>query len=231
MLTLTSLSSPARSWAILSRIGATAWHGPHHSAQKSTRTGVPDWSTSWSKVDSVTASAIPKFLSGFGSSSLTLGHVVLFPGDRRIEHHGPDVPLASRGARSLGARARDSGLVGRPGYLRAAPRAEPRRRALELHRRADHGEQSDGRPPRLGPHAEGRLPALQGPARLRPALPERVRLPGAVGRGGGREVARPELEARHRGVRARRVRGALQGAGRRVRRGDHRAGPQARPLD
>ena len=62
--------------------------------------------------------------------------------------------------------------------------------ALLLHRRADHGEQPDGRPPRLGPHAEGRLPALQGDARLRPALPERLRLPGAVGRGRGREGAR-----------------------------------------
>ena len=51
------------------------------------------------------------------------------------------------------------------GHLRQAARAEPRRRALQLHRRADHGEQPDGRPPRLGPHAEGRLPALQGAAR------------------------------------------------------------------
>ena len=38
-------------------------------------------------------------------------------------------------------------------HLRAAARAEPRRPALQLHRRADHGEQPDGRAPRLGPHA------------------------------------------------------------------------------
>ena len=35
----------------------------------------------------------------------------------------------------------------------------------------------------VGPDAEGRLPALQGAARLRPALPERLRLPGALDRG------------------------------------------------
>ena len=39
------------------------------------------------------------------------------------------------------------------------------------------------RPHRLGPDAEGRLPALQGAARLRPALPERLRLPGPLDRG------------------------------------------------
>ena len=170
------------------------------------------------------------FLIGFPiSRTLALG--VLFPADRRIEHHGPDVQVPACGARSRRSRARDPRVVGRRGRLRPAPRAEPRRRALELHRRADHGEQPDGRPPRLGPHAEGRLPALQGAARIRPALPERLRLPGPLGRGRGREVARPELEARHRGVRARRVRGAVQGACRRVRGGDHRPGPAARPLD
>ena len=62
-------------------------------------------------------------------------------------------------------------------------------RALLLHRRSDHREQPDGRPPRLGPHAQGPLPALPRDARLRPALPERVRLPGPVGRGRGREGA------------------------------------------
>ena len=115
-------------------------------------------------------------------------------------------------------------MVGRGADLRAPARAERGRRAVQLHRRPDHREQPDGRPPRLGPDAQGRLPALQGAARLRPALPERLRLPGAVGRGRGGEVARPELEARHRGVRARRVRRPLPGARRPVRRGDHRAG-------
>ena len=122
-------------------------------------------------------------------------------------------------------------LLGARGDVRAAARAEPRRPALQLHGRPDHGQQPDGRPPRLGPHAEGRLPALQGATRLRPALPERLRLPGPAGRGRGREVARAELEARDRGVRARRVRRALQGARRALRRRDHRAVEAARHVD
>ena len=138
------------------------------------------------------------------------------PYDSRIAHGrssqplppGPDHPalereilaLVGRGGSSTRLRERNSG----------GPK-------LELHRRADHREQPDGRPPRLGPHAQGRLPALQGAARLRPALPERLRLPGPLGRGRRREGARPQLEARDRGVRARRVRRALPRARRRVR--------------
>src|SRR5439155_17477367 len=229
MFTLTSLSSSARSSAILSRIGETAWHGPHHSAQKSTITGLSDLSTSWSKLASVTASAIQIPFESF--PSLTLGLEKLFPGDRRIEHDGPDVPFASSGSRSLGPRAGGARVVGRGADLRPAPGAEPRRQTVQLHRRADHREQSDGRPPRLGPDAEGRLPTLQGSPRIRPALPERLRLPGAVGRGRGREVARPELQAGDRGVRARRVRRALQGARGEVLQGDHRAVAPARDVD
>ena len=94
--------------------------------------------------------------------------------------------------------------------------------ALELPRRADHGQQPDGRPPRLGPDVQGRLLPLPRDARRGPALAERLRLPGAVGRGQRR--ARPGLheQARHRGVRHRRVRLALQAA-----RPD--ATPRARP--
>src|SRR3569833_1380177 len=61
MFTLTSFRF--FSSAIFSSTGATAWHGPHHSAQKSTSTGSPDWRTSWSKVVSVTSVAIQLFLS------------------------------------------------------------------------------------------------------------------------------------------------------------------------
>ena len=63
------------------------------------------------------------------------------------------------------------------------------------------------------------------------ALPERLRLPGPLGRGRGREVARAELQARHRGVRPCRVRRPLPRARRRVRRGDHRAVQAARDVD
>ena len=41
--------------------------------------------------------------------------------------------------------------VARASDVRAAPRPERRRPALELPRRPDHGQQPDGRPPRLGP--------------------------------------------------------------------------------
>src|SRR5256714_11196833 len=63
MLTFTSFSSSPRSSTIRSRTGETAWHGPHHSAQKSTSTGLSLLSTSWSKFASVTSWAIRVFLS------------------------------------------------------------------------------------------------------------------------------------------------------------------------
>src|SRR6476620_10442399 len=45
--------------AISSRIGATCLHGPHHSAQKSTRTGLSDLRTVASNSASVTDSMCP----------------------------------------------------------------------------------------------------------------------------------------------------------------------------
>ena len=77
---------------------------------------------------------------------------------------------------------------------------------LLVPRRSDHGQQPDGRPPRLGPHLQGSLPALPRDARQGAALPERLRLPGSLGRGRGRERARPQEQARHRDLRHRRVR-------------------------
>src|SRR5580698_6600974 len=46
---------PWKSLASSSTIGARARQGPHHVAQKSTKTGVSDLSTSWSKFESVTS--------------------------------------------------------------------------------------------------------------------------------------------------------------------------------
>ena len=54
MLSLTMVRRSACSAAISSRIGATCRHGPHHSAQKSTITGLSLLRTSASKVASVT---------------------------------------------------------------------------------------------------------------------------------------------------------------------------------
>ena len=44
--TLTKLTLPEYSLAISSTIGATALHGPHHGAQKSTKTGILDFTIS-----------------------------------------------------------------------------------------------------------------------------------------------------------------------------------------
>src|SRR3954463_6627041 len=60
MFTLTSFTTSCSS-AIRSRTGATAWQGPHHSAQKSTITLPPDFSTSVSNVSVVALVAIGSF--------------------------------------------------------------------------------------------------------------------------------------------------------------------------
>src|SRR3954462_2137551 len=52
-----------RSLAISSRTGPTTRQGPHHGAQKSTRTGVSDSSTSAWKLVSVTSLRVPAILS------------------------------------------------------------------------------------------------------------------------------------------------------------------------
>jgi len=44
--TLTKLTLPEYSLAISSTIGDTALHGPHHGAQKSTKTGILDFTIS-----------------------------------------------------------------------------------------------------------------------------------------------------------------------------------------
>src|SRR5690606_9807576 len=54
MLTLAPVTLPASSSAICSSAGPICLQGPHHSAQKSTRTGVEDFRTSASKLSSVT---------------------------------------------------------------------------------------------------------------------------------------------------------------------------------
>ena len=134
---------------------------------------------------------------------------------RRSSHRCRPSPRPHR------ARARDSRRVGARGtfeQLREQNRGGPR---WQLHRRPGHREQDAGRPHGLGPHAQGRLPALQGAARLRPALPERLRLPGPLDRGRRRARARAQLEAGDRGVRPRRVRAPLPRGRRPVVERDH----------
>src|SRR5438132_4842073 len=52
--TFATFTLPWYCFATSSTTGATMRHGPHHSAQKSTRTGTCDWSTSESNVLSLT---------------------------------------------------------------------------------------------------------------------------------------------------------------------------------
>ena len=68
-------------------------------------------------------------------------------------------------------------------------------------------------------------------ARRERALPERVRLPGPVGRGQRRARPRVHEQARHRGLRHRRVRLALQAARPDLRRPPDRAVDPARDVD
>src|SRR5690242_6191504 len=72
------LTLPAYSPASSSTMGAMARHGPHQAAQKSTNTGVSDFSTSLSKFASVT-SIIPFAAIGPHSSSILYGATILAP--------------------------------------------------------------------------------------------------------------------------------------------------------
>ena len=94
--------------------------------------------------------------------------------------------------------------------IHAAQRRTPR--ALVLHRRPDHRQQPDGRAPRLGPHLQGPLPAL-------PAMRGReLRYQNGFDCQGLWVEVEVEKElgfksqARHRDLRRRRVRRAVQGA-------------------
>src|SRR6267143_6865618 len=79
-----TLSFPAYSFARSSTIGAIILHGPHHVAQKSTRTGIGDFNTSVSNVFSVSAlgapdiSPVPPYLTSFNLRK-TGPHSYLFP--------------------------------------------------------------------------------------------------------------------------------------------------------
>src|SRR5919109_77397 len=97
-LSLAMTTLPWCSSAISSSTGEIILQGPHHSAQKSTSTGVLDWSTSASNVASVTAAA---FVISSGASSdidpgpsaTTRGHDVFLP----IQGVEQSLPVVSGG--------------------------------------------------------------------------------------------------------------------------------------
>src|SRR3954449_11633726 len=140
MLTLTSFRF--FSSAIFSRTGATAWQGPHHSAQKSTSTGSPLWMTSCSNVESVTSVAIQFPFSWF-------------QGKKRCSlHFRSRVQAAAESTRPSDHRGGGPRVVGGGRDLRQAAGAERGGTDLLVHRRAGHRQQADARPHGVGADAQ-----------------------------------------------------------------------------
>ena len=108
---------------------------------------------------------------------------------------------------------------------------EPWGATLLLPRRSDHREQPDGHPSRVGTHVQGRRPALPSAVRLRATIPERLRLPGAVGGSRSREDPGLQLEAGDRVVRPRALLARLPRTGDALRPGPDRAVEEAGPVD
>src|SRR6059058_5325602 len=91
MLTLTSFTWC--SFAIRSSTGETAWHGPHHSAQKSTITFPPSFRTSCSNVSVVAVVAIRSFRFS-RSAPVNAGHGAFLPA--RYSHEAMFTPLPDK---------------------------------------------------------------------------------------------------------------------------------------
>src|SRR5919204_5136097 len=109
------VSLPWCSAAISSSTGEIILHGPHHSAQKSTSTGVLDWSTSVSNVASVTAAAL---LIPIGAFRVGDPSAPPPPRPRDLRWRGPPVtptPLSTASGLSL--------FLGCPGH--PLPNHEP----------------------------------------------------------------------------------------------------------
>src|SRR5438477_11659535 len=89
MLTLPTFTFPSYSLASSSTIGPIILQGPHHSAQKSTSTGVSDLSTSCSKLASVkvTIFAADIQLQCVWGSNARRNHRLLQHQDPDQDHH------------------------------------------------------------------------------------------------------------------------------------------------
>src|SRR5206468_5700839 len=83
---LPTLTRPLYSAAMESTVGASARHGAHHAAQKSTSTGVVDFTTSDSKLESVISTVFSpmsppkKFYSSREESPKSIGGYLLYEG-------------------------------------------------------------------------------------------------------------------------------------------------------
>src|SRR5262252_8325015 len=102
-------------------VGARTRHGPHHSAQKSTKTGTDDWSTSCSKLESVTATVFPMANppSGYLRSGCPLvdvrGNDSMHKRCRGSEHRGA-VPKGSNRREPEACCDQTPGLAARAGF-------------------------------------------------------------------------------------------------------------------
>src|SRR5215207_2603653 len=104
-LSFTMSSFSECSVAIWSRIGLTARHGPHHSAQKSTTTVFSFFRTSCSKVASVTARAVIAFLLLGGRR---MSRASVDDGEFVLDHGLSCVLIAEGGEVVLGVERRGS---------------------------------------------------------------------------------------------------------------------------
>ena len=107
-----------------------------------------------------------------------------------------DLPAMERDVLAFWARER---------HLRAQPRADRRRRAVDVLRGPADRQRQARRPPRRGPRLQGRVPPVQDDAGLPRGPQGRLGLPRPAGRARGREGARLHRQGRHRGLRRRRV--------------------------
>src|SRR5262249_57088551 len=93
-LSLPTLALPAYSVAMASTVGVIILHGPHHSAQKSTRTGTSDLKTSASNEASVKVCTLsPAMLSVSSPVNIIAGTSPRRPSDARSRSGAGSGPL------------------------------------------------------------------------------------------------------------------------------------------
>ena len=125
------------------------------------------------------------------------------------------------------ARAARSSTSGASATSSPAARAAPRRSPVGLLRGTADRERQARHPPRRVAHLQGHLPAVQGDDGPPRPTQGRVGLPRPPGRARGREGDRHQEQARHRGVRHRRVQPALSRVGHRATSTSGSASPSA----
>ncbi len=123
----------------------------------------------------------------------------------RKETPGDRIRPAAAPRRPARARARGDRRLARVQGLPAQHRRHRVRAVLDVLRGPPDRQRHAGHPPRRGPRLQGRLPALPDDEGLPRAPPGRLGLPRPAGRTRRREGAGLHRQARHRGLRHRRV--------------------------